>query len=274
VAEPAISATPLADYFRDWLAAQRDRVRDTTLDTYGDQIRHLCRAAEGLTLEHLSGVQVCGLLRSLEGAGVPPSMRRECGMRLRQALKRAYRLGQLVALTWDDYDPVRGTLAITKACRLGWRQPPRETKTRGSRRVLSIGWGCRRALAAHRRLMDAEGHGSPWMFPCLSGLNASKEWNEGDWWGKLLVKAGLPPIRPHDLRHTCATLLLLAGVGIHEVAQRLGHASPALVLKTYGHVLPAMRDRVTAAIDGILCSSTGSSRLPCGLRELRPAESS
>jgi integrase len=48
----------------------------------------------------------------------------------------------------------------------------------------------------------------------------------------------LPMIRLHDLRHTHATILLLAGVPVHVVSQRLGHASPVVTLSVYAHVMP------------------------------------
>lgn len=48
---------------------------------------------------------------------------------------------------------------------------------------------------------------------------------------------GCPPIRLHDLRHLHATLLLKAGVPVHVVANRLGHADPAITLRVYAHVL-------------------------------------
>jgi integrase len=46
------------------------------------------------------------------------------------------------------------------------------------------------------------------------------------------------PVRFHDLRHTHATLLLLAGVPPHVVSMRLGHRSVAFTLQQYAHVLP------------------------------------
>jgi integrase len=47
----------------------------------------------------------------------------------------------------------------------------------------------------------------------------------------------LPHIRLHDLRHLHATPLLLAGIPVHVVAARLGHADPAVTLRVYSHVL-------------------------------------
>ena len=54
---------------------------------------------------------------------------------------------------------------------------------------------------------------------------------------KIVERAGLPHARLHDLRHLHATTLLLAGVPVHVVAARLGHADPAITLRVYAHVL-------------------------------------
>ena len=47
----------------------------------------------------------------------------------------------------------------------------------------------------------------------------------------------IPYARLHDLRHLHATTLLLAGVPVHVVAARLGHADPTMTLRVYSHVL-------------------------------------
>ena len=60
----------------------------------------------------------------------------------------------------------------------------------------------------------------------------------------ILKRAGLPKeFRVYDLRHSCATLLLLAGENPKVVSERLGHASITLTLDTYSHVLPSMQQR-------------------------------
>ncbi len=56
----------------------------------------------------------------------------------------------------------------------------------------------------------------------------------------MLRRASLPAIRFHDLRHTCATLLLRQGVNPKFVQELLGHASVAITLDTYSHMLPGM----------------------------------
>ena len=51
----------------------------------------------------------------------------------------------------------------------------------------------------------------------------------------------LPRIRLHDLRHTWATLALVAGVDVKIVSERLGHASPLITWQTYQHVIKGMQ---------------------------------
>jgi integrase len=68
----------------------------------------------------------------------------------------------------------------------------------------------------------------------------------------ILVKAQLPRIRLHDLRHTAATLLLLQGINPKMVAEMLGHSTVSMTLDTYSHVLPDMQKHATVALDRLL----------------------
>jgi integrase len=68
----------------------------------------------------------------------------------------------------------------------------------------------------------------------------------------LLTRAGLPEIRFHDLRHTCATLLLGRGVHPKLVQELLGHATIAMTLDTYSHYLPSMGDAAAGAMGDAL----------------------
>ena len=68
----------------------------------------------------------------------------------------------------------------------------------------------------------------------------------------LLKRAGLRPIRFHDLRHTCATLLLSRNVNPKVVSEMLGHASIAITLDTYSHVLPTMQEEAIRALEEVL----------------------
>jgi integrase len=70
---------------------------------------------------------------------------------------------------------------------------------------------------------------------------------------RLLKRAGLPPTtRFHDLRHTCATLLLSSNVNPKIVSEMLGHSSIAITLDTYSYVLPTMQENAIRALEDAL----------------------
>ena len=71
----------------------------------------------------------------------------------------------------------------------------------------------------------------------------------------LLTVASLPNIRLHDLRHSCATLLLAQGVNPRVVMETLGHSQVSLTLNTYSHVLPALQRDAAARMDEVLSRS-------------------
>ncbi len=65
-----------------------------------------------------------------------------------------------------------------------------------------------------------------------------------------LICGDLPRIRFHELRHTCATLLLKQGVNPKIVSELLGHSSVSLTLDLYSHVLPDMQEGAARDGDG------------------------
>ena len=65
-------------------------------------------------------------------------------------------------------------------------------------------------------------------------------------------EAKLPTIRPHDLRHTHATLALRAGIHPKVVSERLGHATVSITLDTYSHAIPAMQEEAAVLIAGLV----------------------
>jgi len=68
-------------------------------------------------------------------------------------------------------------------------------------------------------------------------------------WLRVLAAAGVGHVRWHDLRHAHASLLLRQGVHPKVVSERLGHASVAITLDTYSHVLPGLGAAAAAALD-------------------------
>jgi integrase len=173
------------------------------------------------------------------------------------AIATGLRRGELLGLRWDDVDLKRGTLRVGRALvREGGRHALGETKTRRGRRQINLTPRTVNALKTHRKnqleekirrtglyqdhgLVFASGVGTP-----LNPENLVKRSFK-----PLLKKAGLPEIRFHDLRHTCATLLL--GRGVHQkfVQELLGHATIAMTLDTYSHYLPSMGGQVVGAME-------------------------
>ena len=80
-------------------------------------------------------------------------------------------------------------------------------------------------------------------------LNPKTVWKD---YRDVLTAASLPLIRYHDLRHSCASLLLLHGVPARMVQEILGHSSISLTLGTHSHVLPGLREQAKAAMDAVL----------------------
>jgi integrase len=67
-------------------------------------------------------------------------------------------------------------------------------------------------------------------------------------WHRARRLAGVQYARPHDLRHTCASWLVQAGVPLLEVSRMLGHTSPAVTMR-YAHLEPGRWDRIRDALD-------------------------
>ena len=69
---------------------------------------------------------------------------------------------------------------------------------------------------------------------------------------KLVKLAGVKVIKFHGLRHTSITLMLGAGVPVHVVAQRVGHANVAMTLNTYAHAMPNMQQDAAGRLGALL----------------------
>ena len=74
-----------------------------------------------------------------------------------------------------------------------------------------------------------------------------------------LKRAGIrQSIRLYDLRHTCATLLLQAGINPKIVSERLGHAGITLTLDVYSHVLPNMQQSASEHLETMIFKKTAT----------------
>lgn len=69
-------------------------------------------------------------------------------------------------------------------------------------------------------------------------------------WLPALERAELPmELRFHDLRHTCAALLIAQGAHPKEIQARLGHSSITTTLDRYGHLFPSLDERLSIGLD-------------------------
>jgi integrase len=136
-----------------------------------------------------------------------------------------------------------------------------EPKTKKSRRTIRLTTGTVRALKEHlsRQLEEMEEMGSLYrpgglVFAAETGtiINPSNLRNRS--FARLLKRAGLAGrgVRFHDLRHTCATLLLGKNVNPKIASEMLGHSSIAITLDTYSHLLPDMQEKATKALEEAL----------------------
>ncbi len=64
--------------------------------------------------------------------------------------------------------------------------------------------------------------------------------------------AGLEHVSFHMLRHTHATLLILAGVHFKVIQHRLGHSTFQQTMDTYGHIIPALEEQVVDKLAGLI----------------------
>src|SRR5215208_1355742 len=169
------------------------------------------------------------------------------------AVHTGMRPGELLALRWDDVDLDSGTLQLNRALSDGEFNAP---KTSRSRRRIKLTTGSVKALRAHRKrhLVERMEKAGIWnvyvlVFPSTVGTPLSHR-NVVRSFKALLKRAGLPlGTRLYDLRHTCATLLLNSNVHPKYVQELLGHASIALTLDTYSHVLKGMDGGIGSAMD-------------------------
>jgi integrase len=165
------------------------------------------------------------------------------------ALHAGMREGEMLGLMWEDLDldastptlQVRRTLSET---RTGHKF---ELPKSGRGRSIKLSRKAVEALRSHRAVQAGEKLrlGSLWqdgglVFPTTMGTTTSGTNLLGRHFRPLLESAGLPRVRLHDLRHTCATILLMAGKHPKYVQELLGHASISITLDTYSHVIEGM----------------------------------
>jgi integrase len=176
------------------------------------------------------------------------------------AVSTGLRQGELLALRWDDVDLEGGLVRVRRTLlRNRGHLLVGEPKTKKSRRTVRLTGTTIAALRAHlarqvdwmERLGDLyEDNGLVFTTERGTLINPTNLRKRS--FIPLLQRAGLAQIRFHDLRHTCATLLLSANVNPKIVSEMLGHATIAITLDTYSHVLPTMQEGAIQALEEVL----------------------
>ena len=68
------------------------------------------------------------------------------------------------------------------------------------------------------------------------------------WFRRAVKAAGVQEVTPHDLRHTCASLAVSAGVNLLALARMLGHKDPSVTLRVYADLFDTDLDVVAASL--------------------------
>jgi len=176
------------------------------------------------------------------------------------------RKSELLALDWSDVDLDRGTISISKSVweassRFGLKQQP---KNAASRRSIALPADCIARLRAHKAWIRERqvASGRAWnpddlVFPAYHG---------GLWRPSRATAIVARVARKHGLttglhnrRHAHAVLLLEQRVPIKVVADRLGHADPAMTLRIYQHVTEQAAQLAVDALDRRLANTSSTS---------------
>jgi integrase len=176
------------------------------------------------------------------------------------AVTTGMRQGELLGLKWQDVALEAETLRVRRTLtRHGGKMALGEPKTKKSRRTIHLTEAAVQALKAHsnHQLEEVEQLGDAYqdqglVFTTQVGTLINPTNLRKRSFAPLLNKTGLPHIRFHDLRHTCATLLLSRNVHPKFVQELLGHATIVITLDTYSHMIPGMGSHTAMAMEDAL----------------------
>jgi integrase len=174
------------------------------------------------------------------------------------------RIGESLGLKWSDIDLEAGTLRVNRQLQRMRKEGDKsgtlvfsEPKN-ASRRTIDLPQRAIEALRNHRKtqleekLRASSYEDSGFVFATSKGTPLDAQNIVNRHFKPLLKRTGLPDKRWHDLRHTCATLLLGRGVHPKLVQHLLGHASITITLDLYSHWIPSMGRHAADGMDEAL----------------------
>jgi integrase len=157
---------------------------------------------------------------------------------VRIALATGARRGELLGAKWDDVDFARGTLAIRRSLEETMDNGVAEKLPKsGKARVVQMPESAVESLRTYRVAQGRIGPG--YVFPGPEGGPWSPN-DVGDGFRRYVKRARIGRASLHTLRHTCATMLLAAGVHPKVVQEMLGHSTIAITMDLYSHVTPSL----------------------------------
>ncbi len=179
------------------------------------------------------------------------------------AILLGLRPGETLGLRWTAIDLEAVTLSVQVGLqRVEGKLELVETKTLRSRRTVPLPALVSAALHAHRvrQLEERLAAGDLWqdtglVFTNVQGKPLAEEW-VSKCFHKALTRAGLPSVRLYDLRHTCASLLLVLGVPMRVVMEILGHSQISMTANTYTHVIPQLERDAADRLDAFFATTT------------------
>lgn len=172
------------------------------------------------------------------------------------------RQGELFALKVGSVDLPSRCLRVDAGVVDGQLAP---LKTRGSRRSVGL---CARAAEMLQEQMRSERrnrYGLVW--PAPEGGVLHKDNFGARVYRPAIKRAGIGPIRFHDLRHTYAALMVSAGAHPKLLQAQMGHSSIKVTLDLYGHLYPDIVGPVTQALDALISPDSAQSELSGGEEE-------
>jgi integrase len=159
------------------------------------------------------------------------------------------RAGELIGLRRKHVDLLRRTITVVEQVQyIGGRMVESVPKSSAGRRQVALPGVVAAALENHlARYSEPAADGL--VFPAPEGGYLRLENFRKRAWNPAIVAAGVAPLRLHDLRHTCASLAIAAGADVKVLQRMMGHASAALTLDRYGHLIPGQARSVADRLD-------------------------
>jgi integrase len=166
------------------------------------------------------------------------------------------RWGELAALKVRNVDLIEGVIHIVEAvAEVNGRLIEGRTKT-GTARKVSIPPFLKKMLADHLARYPSPGY----VFTSAEGKPLRRNFYRRHF-VKAVREAGLPQgFRFHDLRHTCAALLIGQGAHPKEIQERLGHSTIRLTFDRYGHLFPSLDDRLRDGLEEVYQAARKTSK--------------